>query len=142
MQKQFSQLVFYDTTNEEIEGRDRILQDRLKTQIPRKLLDLIQNELDQKNCLYKQYKPIGREVLERDESVMVIVDDFRSLKLYCRPESEDFAGCIPANEPTGQTFSRDIIVQKQDSRFLRISESHPACHPLGYVLLHLTGQPG
>ena len=107
-------MVFCDTTNEEIEGRDRILQDRLKTQIPRKLLDLIQNELDQKNCLYK---PIGREVLERDESVMVIVDDFRSLKLYCRPESEDFAGCIPANEPTGQTFSRDIIVQNKIQDF-------------------------
>lgn len=80
---------------------------------------------------------------------MRIVDDFKKInirkdekKLYALPEAEDFDAIVPANEPTAETYSRDILIEQIDSKLVRMSESHPACNPLCYTLLHLTGQPG
>ena len=148
-EKQFSQVLFYDTTFDERERRGQILRKSMGTEIPSQLLDQIQNELDKSNRLYKEFRPIGRDVLKEKEAKMIIVDDFKKIqikkgdaKLYALPEGDDIGAVVPAGEKTGETFSRNIIIQRKDSKLVRISESHSACHPLGYVLLHPTGQPG
>lgn len=148
-QKKFSQLIFYDSAEEERMRRTNILKEHFGSSISEELINLIQQELHHSNELYKMFKPIGKEILETKEARMRIVDDFNKInirkeekKLYALPEGEDFGAIVPANEPTAETYSRDILIEQMDSKLVRISESHPACHPLGYALLHLTGRPG
>lgn len=104
--------------------------------------------LTKHNQLYKTFKAIGHEVINSEESVMVIVDDHKKLnvhkadkKLYNKPSPDDFGVIIPADY-NNLKYSRDIIIQKRDNFFIRISESHPVVHPASYVLLFPSGELG
>lgn len=142
-----SQVLFYDSHWEELDRRGELCMSN-KAPVSKELLELIQSVLHQYNELYKMYKPIGLKAINDTNAVsMVIVDDFRKIqikltdqKLYARPSVKDTAVLIADKGETG--FSRDIVIQKKDSKLQRISESHPANDPLAYSLIFVKGDLG
>ena len=142
-----AQVLFFDSHWEELHRRGELCKQK-KAPVSEELLKLIQDVLHEYNELYKVYKPIGLEVINDQNAVsMVIVDDFRKFtvtkgekKLYDRPSVDDLAGLI--TQKGEKSFSRDIIIQKNDNNLQRISESHPANDPLSYALLFVKGDMG
>lgn len=143
--KNFGQILFYDSEFDELNRRKELIK-KYKVKVPDKLINLIQVELHKHNEFYKIYKPIGREILEKDDQVMVIVDDFKKVnirkehkKCYNRPTANDISVLIPNNN---LSYSRDIIIQKQSNLLKRIDVQQPAVDPLGYPLLFPNGNLG
>ena len=138
----FCQLFFYDNEFQKTKRTDVFENLNLE------LTDLIQNILFSCNQLIKSYKQIGKDVLKDNQSVMVIVDDFKKIniqlkdkRLYTKPSANDFAAVLPlkGNDPE---YSRDIIIEQTDGKLLRIDDQHPALDPLSYPLFFPNGQVG
>lgn len=149
-ERKFSQIFFYETEYEEFQRRVDVMRSH-KVPVNEELLNLIQSELYKCNQMYNLFKPIGRQMLEKEDHVMVIVDDYKQLRIQCvpkqdikrynKPSSNDMGIIIPEMN-NDLIYSRDIIIQRQDNVLERISESHPAVDTLSYVLFFLTGQLG
>jgi hypothetical protein len=146
-EKKFSQIFLYDQEYDQINRRKEIL-DGLNANIPIELIIEIQNELYKFNQFYKEFRPIGIEILNSEkEYQMNISDDYQKLKikkeeikLYNAPAQNEIGIIIPDNEKI--QYSRDIIIQKRDLALIRISEKHPAVYPMSFVLLFPTGELG
>ena len=143
----FCQILFYDS-DYELQRRTEICKGR-EQPVSRELLERLQIELHRVNRLYKQFRAIGIQIINdpKQEVAMKIVDDFKILEIkkteqkpYELPSASDLAVLIPANSE--QKYTRDIVIQKNGNRLMRISESHPAVNPMGYVLFFPKGQLG
>lgn len=117
-----------------------------KLDISEELLKQIQDVLRRENRLYREYRAIGKEVMEDDEKEvwMEIVEEFDKFKikksdrkLYSLPSAKDHAALVKENY-----HPRNIIVKKNDNRLERIPEDHPAVDPLTYPLLFIKGDSG
>ena len=117
-----------------------------KLDISEELLKQIQDVLRRENRLYRDYRAIGKEVMQDDEKEvwMEIVEEFDKFKikksdrkLYSLPSVKDHAALVKENY-----HPRNIIVKKHDNHLERIPEDHPAVDPLTYPLLFIKGDSG
>lgn len=119
----------------------------MHVKIDNDLIKLIQDELHSNNQLYQKYKSNGQKL--NNDMVMVIKDDYQKLlietkaknskeiKQYSKPSKNDFGVCYSTKEDEDLSYSRDIVIHKNDNKLIRIDESHPAIDFLGYPLLLL-----
>lgn len=150
-ENKFLQILFYDTEMEELNRRMEVA-GIYKSTVDENLMKMIQRELHKTNNLYQQFKSIGSQVLKEPGHQMVIVDDFRKLRIkkqkieakrYEKPAAKDIGLIIPLKQLNqNEKKSRDIIVQRDDKTLKRISEFNPAVDAFAYPLLYPNGDLG
>ena len=137
-------ILFYEG-DLELKRRAEILKEN-KLEVSEGLLKLLQDVLARHNRLYREYKAIGKQVIqdEKKEVWMEIVEEFDKFKirksdrkLYSLPSVNDHAALVKKNYRP-----RNIIVKKHDNHLERIPEDHPAVDPLTYPLLFINGDSG
>lgn len=163
----YSQILFYENKNEELERRKEIKKE-FKSKISDSLIELIQEDLHQNNQFYQKYKEIGREVMNKNDNKLVIVDDHTKLvitssendtirqhiqdlkpknhhkKLYNKPITEEISILVDdkyENERKRE-YRRDIIVEQKSNKFEKIDVVHPAIDQLSYTMLYPNGTLG
>ncbi|KAF8116963.1 hypothetical protein N665_0013s0022 [Sinapis alba] len=138
----FGQLYIVDTENE-AENRANALRykkDILKKEIIQSLIEV----LNAVNPYVKEFRSARDRFKENPEETFhmrIVSDRVKDGRTYNTPTSSEIAALIPGDFNLDMD-KRDIVLQKQSGKLMRISEIHAAYLALQYPLIFIYGEDG
>ena len=135
-----AQIYFYDGIDfdKQIERRNEIMELSLSSDILREL----QWDLFYKNPFVQIFVSAkDREIEQNHEILNIVIHNThgKDMRNYNTPACSEIAALYSIN-PTPS--NRDILIKRNDNRFVRISEMHSAYDPLQYLILFSYGEYG
>ncbi|CAN6818925.1 unnamed protein product, partial [Brassica oleracea] len=146
----FGQMYIVDTENE-IENRANALskpgqnfQPKKKDNLKKEIIELLMKMLDEVNPYVKQFRSAKDRFKMQPENayhMRIVSDRVRDGRTYNTPTASEVAALIPGDFNLDMD-KRDIVLQQNSGKLLRISEIHASYLALQYPLLFTYGEDG
>ncbi|CAF1855858.1 hypothetical protein Bca4012_031958 [Brassica carinata] len=146
----FGQMYIVDTENE-IENRANVLskpgqtfQPKKKDNLKKEIIELLMKMLDEVNPYVKQFRSAKDRFKMQPENayhMRIVSDQVTDGRTYNTPTASEVAALIPGDFNVDMD-KRDIVLQQNSGKLLRISEIHASYLALQYPLLFTYGEDG